>query len=39
MKSIDATKAFSKVNAEEYDMVVFVGGGGAYDQYYKKPNQ
>ena len=35
MKSIDETKAFSEVNAEEYDMVVFVGGGGAYDQYYK----
>ena len=35
MKSIDQTKAFSEVNAEEYDMLVFVGGGGAYDQYYK----
>ena len=35
MKSIDETKAFSEVNAEEYDMLVFVGGGGAYDQYYK----
>ena len=35
MKSIDETKAFSEVNTEEYDMVVFVGGGGAYDQYYK----
>ena len=34
MKSIDQTKAFSEVNAEEYDMLVFVGGGGAYDQYY-----
>jgi len=35
MKSIDETKAFSEVSAEDYDMVVFVGGGGAYDQYYK----
>ena len=35
MKSIDETKAFSELNAEEYDMLVFVGGGGAYDQYYK----
>ena len=35
MKSIDETKAFSEVSAEDYDIVVFVGGGGAYDQYYK----
>ena len=33
MKSIDETKAFSEVSAEDYDIVVFVGGGGAYDHY------
>ena len=35
MKSIDETKAFSEVDAEDYDMVVFVGGGGDYYKYYK----
>ena len=35
MKSIDETKAFSQVNAEEYDMLVFVGWGGAYEEYFQ----
>lgn len=35
MKSIEKSLKFSEVNPENYDMLVFVGGGGAYEQYYQ----
>lgn len=35
MRSIEKSLKISELRAEEYDMLVFVGGGGAYDQYYQ----
>ncbi|MDO4714506.1 MAG: DJ-1/PfpI family protein [bacterium] len=36
MRSIEKSLKIAEVRAEEYDMLVFVGGGGAYDQYYQE---
>ena len=35
MKSIEDSKKIIEVDPTRYDLLVFVGGGGAYDQYYK----
>lgn len=35
MRGIEKSLKISELRAEEYDMLVFVGGGGAYDQYYQ----
>ena len=34
MKSIEDSKKIIEVDPTRYDLLVFVGGGGAYDQYY-----
>lgn len=34
MKSIDVSKTLAEIEAKNYDLMVFAGGGGAYDQYY-----
>lgn len=34
MKRIDGSLKFSEVVVQDYDLVIFVGGGWAYDQYY-----
>lgn len=34
MKSIDTSKKLAEIDAKNYDLVVFAGGGGAYEQYY-----
>jgi putative intracellular protease/amidase len=30
--------SFDEVDAEKYDAFVFVGGGGAYQEYYNNPD-
>lgn len=35
MKSIEKSLKISEVKPEDYDILVFVGGGGAYEQYYQ----
>lgn len=36
-KRIEKSLSFDEVQASEYDIVVFVGGGGAYEEYYQNP--
>ena len=33
MKSIEDSKKIIEVDPSRYDLLIFVGGGGAYDQY------
>lgn len=37
MHSVDDTLKLSEVQAQDYDLLVYAGGGGAYDQYYLDP--
>ncbi len=37
-KKIQADLALGLADAKDYDMVVFVGGGGAYSQYFQDEN-
>lgn len=37
-KKVNADIALALVDAKDYDMVLFVGGGGAYSQYFKDEN-
>ena len=34
-KEISSDYAISEIVGDEFDMVVFIGGGGAYDEYFK----
>lgn len=34
MKTIEDSKKIAEVQGQKYDLLVFVGGGGAYEQYY-----
>lgn len=36
-KRIEKSLSFDDVQASEYDIVVFIGGGGAYEEYYQNP--
>lgn len=35
MKTISDSRKLSEIQSEDYEMLVYIGGGGAYDQYYQ----
>lgn len=34
-KEVNSDYALSEIVGDEFDMVIFIGGGGAYDEYFK----
>ena len=36
-KTIEKSLTFDEVQTSDYDLLVFVGGGGAYEEYYQHP--